>query len=61
MAEAEVAHEFSEYVTISSDERTNAILVYGTNADIDEIGKMIESLDQPLPLQELILYLLWLI
>jgi len=46
----EGAHEFSEYVTISSDERTNAILVYGTNADIDEIGKMIESLDQPLPL-----------
>ena len=44
------AHEFSDFVTISSDERSNAILVYGTKADIDEIGRMIESLDQPLPL-----------
>ena len=24
------AHEFSDFVTISSDERSNAILVYGT-------------------------------
>ena len=47
---AEGAHEFSDFVTISSDERSNAILVYGTKADIDEIGRMIESLDQPLPL-----------
>jgi general secretion pathway protein D len=46
----EGAHEFSDFVTISSDERSNAILVYGTKADIDEIGRMIESLDQPLPL-----------
>lgn len=44
------AHEFSDFITISSDERSNAILVYGTKADIDEIGNMIESLDQPLPL-----------
>jgi general secretion pathway protein D len=47
---SEGAHEFSDFVTISSDERSNAILVYGTKADIDEIGRMIESLDQPLPL-----------
>jgi general secretion pathway protein D len=46
----EGAHEFSDFVTISSDDRSNAILVYGTKADIDEIGRMIESLDQPLPL-----------
>jgi general secretion pathway protein D len=46
----EGAHEFSDFVTISSDERSNAILVYGTKADIEEIGRMIESLDQPLPL-----------
>ncbi len=49
-AGGEGAHEFSDFVTISSDERSNAILVYGTKADIDEIGRMIESLDQPLPL-----------
>ena len=44
------AHEFSDFITISSDERSNAILVYGTRPDIEEIGRMIESLDQPLPL-----------
>ena len=49
-AGGEGAHEFSDFVTISSDERSNAILVYGTQADIEEIGRMIESLDQPLPL-----------
>ena len=46
----EGSHEFSDFITISSDERSNAILVYGTKEDIDEIGRMIESLDQPLPL-----------
>lgn len=46
----EGAHEFSDFITISADERSNAILVYGTKADIDEIGRMVESLDQPLPL-----------
>ena len=48
--ESKQAHEFSDYVTISSDERSNAILVYGTKDDIEEIGRMIEDLDQPLPL-----------
>ena len=47
---ADGAHELGDFVTVSSDERSNAILVYGTKADIDEIGRMIESLDQPLPL-----------
>ena len=53
------AHEFSDYVTISSDERSNAILVYGTKDDIEEIGRMIEDLDQPLPLARMIRFLLW--
>ena len=44
------SHEFSDFITISADERSNAILVYGTKADIEEIGRMIESLDHPLPL-----------
>ena len=44
------AHEFSDFITISSDERSNAILVYGTKEDIEEIGRMINSLDEPLPL-----------
>jgi type II secretory pathway component GspD/PulD (secretin) len=46
---SEGAHEFSDFITISSDERSNAILVYGTKEDIEEIGRMIESLDEPLP------------
>ena len=46
---SEGSHEFSVFITISSDERSNAILVYGTKEDIEEIGRMIESLDQPLP------------
>ena len=46
----EGAHEFSDFITISADERSNSILVYGTKADIEEIGSMIESLDHPLPL-----------
>tara|TARA_Y100000589_G_scaffold323150_1_gene357247 strand:+ start:226 stop:2421 length:2196 start_codon:yes stop_codon:yes gene_type:complete len=45
----EGAHEFSDFVTISSDERSNAILVYGTKEDIMEIGRMIESLDHQMP------------
>ena len=44
------SHEFSDFITISADERSNAILVYGTPSDISEIGTMITSLDQPLPL-----------
>ena len=51
--EAEGSHEFSDFITISADERSNAILVYGTKADITEIGMMIESLDQPLPLSRI--------
>lgn len=47
---SEGAHEFSDFITISSDERSNAILVYGTKEDISEIGRMIDSLDEPLPL-----------
>ena len=47
---SEGSHEFSDFITISADERSNAILVYGTKEDIEEIGRMIESLDQPLPL-----------
>lgn len=49
-AGSEGSHEFSDFITISADERSNAILVYGTPADIEEIGRMIESLDHPLPL-----------
>ena len=42
------SHEFSDFISISADERSNAILVYGTKGDIEEVGKMIASLDEPL-------------
>ena len=45
----EGSHEFSYFITISSNETSNVILVYGTKEDIVEIGRMIDSLDQPLP------------
>ena len=45
----EGSHEFSDFITISSNETSNVILVYGTKEDIVEIGRMIDSLDQPLP------------
>ena len=40
------SHEFSDFISISADERSNAILVYGTKGDIEEVGKMIASLDR---------------
>jgi len=46
----EGSHEFSDFITIASDERSNSILVYGTKEDIDEIGGMIDALDHPLPM-----------
>ena len=43
-------HQFSDFITISADERSNAILVYGMKEDIEEIRRILISLDQPLPL-----------
>ena len=42
--------DFSEQITISVSERSNSILVYGTKKDIADIEKIIEQLDEPLPL-----------
>jgi type II secretory pathway component GspD/PulD (secretin) len=52
-SEGDGAHEFSDLVTIAADERGNAILGYGTENDLDEIERMIDSLDDPLPMARL--------
>ncbi len=36
---------FSEYITIVADERSNAIVAYGTKQDLDQIAKIIEEID----------------
>ena len=37
--------QFSEYVTVVSDERSNSIVVYGTPVDIKQVGKIISQVD----------------
>ncbi len=37
--------QFSEYVTIAADERSNSIVVYGTPLDIEQIKGIIEKID----------------
>jgi general secretion pathway protein D len=45
--------EFSTYLTVLGDERSNSILVYGSQTDIDQIGTIIELLDKPLPMAQI--------
>ena len=47
------SHEFSDLITIAANERGNGILVYGTKSDLVEIKRMIDSLDEPLPLAKI--------
>jgi general secretion pathway protein D len=46
-------NDFSPFVTVLSDVRANAILVYGTDEDIEQIGAIIELLDKPLPMAQI--------
>lgn len=36
---------FSEFITIVADERSNAIVAYGTKADLDQIESLIDQID----------------
>lgn len=36
---------FSEYITIVADERSNAVVAYGTEVDLEQIAKLIEEID----------------
>jgi len=41
--------QFSPYVTIISDDRSNSIVVYGTASDIRQLGDLIDKIDVRLP------------
>jgi general secretion pathway protein D len=44
---------FSPFATIVSDERSNAIIAYGTEYDIDQIRYLVDQIDIPLPLVQI--------
>lgn len=41
--------QFSNFVGLSADERTNAIVAYGTPSDLNTLGELIDLIDRPLP------------
>jgi general secretion pathway protein D len=41
--------QFSQYVTIAADTRTNSVVVYGTPSDLRQIGSLIDQVDVVLP------------
>ncbi len=41
--------QFSQYVTIASDTRSNSIVAFGTTADLNQIGDLIDRVDVLLP------------
>jgi type II secretion system protein D len=41
--------QFSPYVTLSADDRSNSILVYGTPFDLEQVENLIERVDRVLP------------
>ena len=44
---------FSPFATIVSDERSNAIIAYGTEYDIGQIRYLVDQIDIPLPLVQI--------
>lgn len=47
--EANSSLQFSNFVGLSADERTNAIVAYGTKQDLKTLKELIEKIDIPLP------------
>ena len=41
--------QFSNFVGLSADQRTNAIVAYGTKNDLRTLGELIDKIDIPLP------------
>ncbi|CAA6678321.1 MULTISPECIES: secretin N-terminal domain-containing protein [unclassified Lentimonas] len=41
--------QFSNFVGLSADERTNAIVAYGTHNDLETLKELIDKIDRPLP------------
>lgn len=48
-AEANSSLQFSNFVGLSADERTNSIVAYGTQQDLKTLKELIEKIDIPLP------------
>jgi general secretion pathway protein D len=48
-SESNSSLQFSNFVGLSADERTNAIVAYGTHNDLKTIKELIEKIDIPLP------------
>lgn len=40
---------FSDYLTVSGDERTNRLMVFGTSSDLEQINELVTKIDVPLP------------
>ena len=47
--EANSSLQFSNFVGLAADERTNAIVAYGTQQDLQTLKELIEKIDIPLP------------
>lgn len=47
--EANSSLQFSNFVGLSADERTNSIVAYGTHQDLKTLKELIEKIDIPLP------------
>lgn len=47
--EANSSLQFSNFVGLAADERTNAIVAYGTKQDLKTLKELIEKIDIPLP------------
>ncbi|MBC2596159.1 hypothetical protein H5P28_17970 [Ruficoccus amylovorans] len=41
--------QFSPYVSLVADDRSNAVLAYGTQFDLEQIGELIKQIDDVLP------------
>jgi general secretion pathway protein D len=48
-SEAKASLQFSNFVGLSADERTNSIVAYGTPQDLKTLKELIEKIDIPLP------------
>lgn len=48
-SETNASLQFSNFVGLSADERTNSIVAYGTNQDLKTLKELIEKIDIPLP------------
>ncbi len=48
-SETNASLQFSNFVGLSADERTNAIVAYGTQQDLKTLKELIEKIDIPLP------------